>query len=254
MELQQQNTVHSVDKAITLLELLLENGAPMTLAELSARSGFPKSTTHALLSTMRRRSMVTQRDDGRYYLGLRLFECGCAVAAEWDISRVAHPYLEKLAMTTGASAFISVINDNNMVNIDGCAGSDALHVVSEVGHRLPLHATSQGKLLLSRYSDTEALRRAGTLTPFTPHTISTEEALRTALQRIRADGYAVEDGEYRIGLRAVSAPVYDRNKNLAYAIGVVGFFRRIASEEFSKVIVQTRQAGKALSQALGYQE
>ena len=252
--MEQQNTVQSVNKALILTELLLQNGAPMTLAELSRRSGFPKSTTHALLSTMRQHNIITQREDGRYYLGLRLFEYGCAVSAEWDISRVAHPYLEKLAMSTGASAFISIMDGGAVVNIDQCIGSDALHVVSEIGHRLPLHATSQGKLLLSRFSDTEALRRVGSMTAFTPHTISDNEALLTALHRIEADGYAVEDGEYRIGLRSVSAPVYDRSRNMAYAIGVVGFFRRIASEEFAAVIEATQAAGRSLSQALGYQE
>ena len=63
--MEQQNTVHSVDKALTLTELLLQNGAPMTLAELSRRSGFPKSTTHALLSTRRQHNIITQREDGR---------------------------------------------------------------------------------------------------------------------------------------------------------------------------------------------
>ena len=252
--MEQQNTVHSVDKALSLTELLLQNGAPMTLSELSRRSGYPKSTTHALLSTMRRHNIITQREDGRYYLGLRLFEYGCAVSAEWDISRVASPYLEKLAMTTGASAFISIIDGSTVVNIDQRTGSDALHVVSEVGHRLPLHATSQGKLLLSRFSDAEAQRRVGTMAAFTPHTISTNEALLAALRRIREEGCAVEDGEYRIGLRSVSAPVYDRSGNLAYAIGVVGFFRRVASEEFAAVIEATQAAGSALSLALGYQE
>jgi hypothetical protein len=141
-----------------------------------------------------------------------------------------------------------------VVNIDQCIGSDTLHVVSEIGHRLPLHATSQGKLLLSRFSDTEALRRVGSMTAFTPHTISDHDALLAALHRIEANGYAVEDGEYRIGLRSVSAPVYDRSRNMAYAIGVVGFFRRVASEEFAAVIEATQAAGRALSQALGYQE
>ncbi|MBQ3548953.1 MAG: IclR family transcriptional regulator [Oscillospiraceae bacterium] len=250
----QQHTVQSVDKAITLLEILLQNGAPMTLADLSQRSGFPKSTTHALLSTMRRRSMITQRSDGRYYLGLRLFECGCAVAAEWDISRVARPYLENLAAATGASTFLSVIDGSTVMNIEHCAGSDGLHVVSEAGHRLPLHATSQGKLLLSAFSDGEVLRRAGTMPIFTPHTIGNSETLLAAMERIRREGYAVEDGEYRIGLRSVSAPVYDRNGNMAYAIGVVGFFRRVASEEFAAVIAHTREVGRTLSHALGYRE
>ena len=77
----EHTAVQSVDKAMTLLEILLARRAPMTLQELSAASGYPKSTTHALLATMRTHAVIEQHSDGRYALGIRLFECGCAVSS-----------------------------------------------------------------------------------------------------------------------------------------------------------------------------
>ena len=86
---QKPASVRSVDKAMELIEALLSRRAPMTLRELSAAVGYPKSTVHALLSTLRAHGMVAQNEDGRYTLGIRLFECGCAVSDSWDLSRTA---------------------------------------------------------------------------------------------------------------------------------------------------------------------
>lgn len=246
-------TVHSVDKAMTLIELLLHSRLPMSLQELSTAAGYPKSTIHALLSTLRRHEMVRQGDDGRYTLGIRLFECGCAVAERWDISRVAKPYLERLASQTCASTFISVLEGDQSISLAQCVGSGGLQVIPEVGSRLPLHATAQGKLFLSDLSERDALQRLGRagLTAYTPHTITDAGQLLHELELVRRNGYAVENGEYKIGLRAVAAPVRDRTGKIRYALGVVGLFRRVASEEFQYAVEQTVLLARQLAHALG---
>ena len=249
----QQRTVHSVDKAMDLLETLLHSRLPMTLQELSAATGYPKSTVHALLATLRRREMVRQNDDGRYALGIRLFEYGCAVSARWDITQPARPYLERLAARTGASAFIAVLEGDHAISLDQCVGGDGLQVIPEVGSRLPLHATAQGKLFLSLLSDSDALQRvqrAG-LTAYTPHTVTDTGKLLHTLEQIRRDGWAAEDGEYKIGLRAAAAPVYDQFGQAKYALGVVGLFRRISSGEFQDALEQTVLHARQLSRTLG---
>jgi DNA-binding IclR family transcriptional regulator len=249
----EERTVHSVDKAMELLELLLHHRLPMTLQELAAACGYPKSTIHTLLATLRRHEMVRQNEDGRYALGIRLFELGCAVNARWDVTRPARPYLERLAARTGASTFIAVLEGDHAISLDQCAGGDGLQVVPEIGSRLPLHATAQGKLFLSLLSDSDALQRvqrAG-LTAYTPHTITDTGVLLHAMERIRRDGWATEDGEYKIGLRAAAAPVYDQFGQAKYALGVVGLFRRVSSAEFQDALEQAALHARQLSQALG---
>ena len=254
MEHEPTGQVRSVAKAMELLELLLARRAPLTLQELSTASGYPKSTVHALLSTLRDHAMVEQRPDGKYALGIRLFECGCAVSATWDITRSARPHLEQLAAETGVSAFLSVLDGGSVLSFDQCPGSAGMLVVPEVGYRLPLHATSQGKLLLSQFSDAEVRNRlqASGMPAFTPHTITDTERLLPALTEIRMQGYAVEDGEYKIGLRSVSAPVFDRSGRMRYAMGVVGLFRRIHSGEFENAVTQVVHHAAMLSVDLGH--
>lgn len=244
--------VRSVAKAMELLDILLSARAPMTLQQLAAASGYPKSTAHALLSTLRRYAVIAQDADGRYRLGIRLFEYGCAVSDSWDIPREAQPYLEELAAQTGGSAFLSLLSGSDAITVAQCVGGSGLRVTAEAGSRLPLNATSQGKLLLAQMSDAEALRRAseGGLRAYTPHTITQPDALLRALAEIRANGYAVEDGEYKIGLRSVSAPVYSGDGPAQYAIGTVGLFRNTRSDEFRRAVVSTTEIAGAFSSAL----
>ena len=248
--------VHSVSKAMELIETLLARRVPMSLQELSAATGYPKSTVYALLSTLRDHAMIEQRGDGRYALGIRLFECGCAVRADWDISRVARPYLEKLARATSASAFLSVMEGAHAISFAEYSGGAGVQVVPEIGSRLPLHATSQGKLLLAQLSASEArarLLQAG-MPPFTPHTITDADALLGGLDAVRRQGYAVEDGEYKIGLRSICAPVRDNLGAVCCALGIVGLFRRVQSEEFQAAIEETMRTARELSAALGWRQ
>ena len=104
--MQDGNIILSVSKAMELLQLLSQAGRPMSLTELSARSGYPKSTTFGLLTTMRAHDVVTQTPDGSYALGLRLFEYGRQVERSWDISQVARPYMEHLSHQCGASVML----------------------------------------------------------------------------------------------------------------------------------------------------
>lgn len=247
--------VLALGKAMELLELLLAQRRPMSLQEISARSGYPKSTAHALLTTLREYRMIGQDPDGRYRLGIRLYEYGCAVSAMWDARQLAHPYLEQLAQALGTGAYLAIRSGDHVLSIDSCAASSGagLSVSVETGTPLPLHATAQGKLLLAAASEQELRRycRQVGLQPYTRHSLTDPEALHSALAEIRAQGYAVEDGEYRVGLRAVAAPVYDATGAPAYAMGVVGLFPRVQSEEFQLAVSKTVDAAARLSSALG---
>ena len=246
----------SVAKAMELLQLLNSAGGPVTLTALSERSGFPKSTVFGLLTTMREYGVVAQQNDGRYTLGLRLFEYGCRVSSSWNASAIARPYMEHLAAEVNASAMLSICANGHVVTLDQVEGHSNLRVVSSLGSPLPIYCTSQGKVFLAHMAPGEAagLLARTVLTPFTPHTIADAGTLLAALPRIRAEGHAVEDGEYKIGLRSVSAPIYDSGGALQYTIGVIGMFRSVRSEEFRRAVETVVSTGRMISAALGYQE
>ena len=120
------NIILSVAKAMELLQLLSRSKKPLSLKELSAQCGYPKSTVFGLLTTMRTYDVVTQTPDGKYSLGLRLFEYGRQVERSWDISLVARPYMEHLCQQTGASVVLSVCEGGSVVTLDQATGT-SLH-------------------------------------------------------------------------------------------------------------------------------
>ena len=225
------NTIRSVAKAMELLQLLSDAGEAMTLTAISERAGLPKSTVFGLLTTMRDYDVITQHADGKYALGLRLFEYGCRASAFWNISSLARPYLEHLAEATGASAMLSTYENGHIVALDQAEGRDSLRM-----------SESEAATLLARVP----------LTPYTPHTETDAGALLASLPACREAGFAVENGEYKIGLRSISAPVFTGGGALKYVVSVLGMFRSVHSDEFAHAERAVVAAGQMLSAALGY--
>ncbi|MEA4896289.1 MAG: IclR family transcriptional regulator [Oscillospiraceae bacterium] len=253
---QENALILSVAKAFRLLDILTEAKSALSLAELSERSGCPKSTVYGLLSTMRESSVVEQQSDGRYFLGVRLFEYGCAVSGCWSVSELSRPYLQHLSTKTGESVFLSVLNRNEAITIDQVQSRAGLRVVSEVGTRLPLHCTSQGKMFLASMSGAEAMRifKSRPIPAYTPQTLVSWAKMEYELAAIRQQNYAVEDGEYKIGLQSVSAPIRDISGQVKYAVGIVGMFHSVQSQEFKNAILLTQSTAAQISTALGYRE
>ena len=249
------NTILSVAKAMQLLGRLSEAAQPQTLKELSERCGFPKSTTFGLLTTMRDYGVIAQTPDGKYTLGLRLFELGCQVERSWDISSVARPFMELLSQQTGATVVLSICESGSVITLDQVQPSTNLHIAANTGARLPIYCTSQGKVFLAyrKPSEAQKLLSRQPLTPYTPHTVTDIPSLMQELDTCRAQGYALENGEYKIGLRSISAPVFTQSGEADYAVGVIGMFRSVHSDEFAVAIEQVRAAASMISAALGYQ-
>ena len=248
------NTILSVSKAMELLQLLSKAARPMTLKEIAEQAGFPKSTAFGLLTTMREYDVISQTPDGKYGLGLRLFEYGCQVGRSWDISVVAKPYMEHLAADCGVSVMLSICEGSYVITLDQVEARDKLRIVSDVGARLPVYCTSQGKVFLAHMPRAEAqkLLQRQQMVQFTPHTMTDVQALMQDVDLCRRNGYAIENGEYKIGLRSISAPVHTVDGAVKYTVGVIGMFRSTHSEEFAQAIERVCATAEMISNALGY--
>lgn len=247
--------VQSVCKAMDLLACLAQAKGPLSLGELSRRTGIPKATAHGLLSSMRPGAVVEQSpEDGKYRLGMRLFEYGCVVSRGWNVLEAAAEPMRRVAEETGETVSISALDRGEVLILDSADAHSNLRVVSEKGARLPLHCTSQGKLLLAYLPrpQRKSLLRGCDFAAYTPHGHTSAVSLEAELPEILKQGFAVENGEYRIGLRSVSAPVYNVDGEAAYALCVVGMFRRINSPELEQAVRLLLDAAERISFQLGY--
>lgn len=250
--MQEGKTIKSVAKAMKLLEILAASASPLSLADISTMTGWPKSTIHGLLSTMRETSVVAQDMDGRYMLGIRLFEYGCTLSSSWTIIETVKPFIQHISYHTGEAVFLSILDRGEIITLDRADNRMGLQTSAEMGCRLPVHCTSQGKLFLAYMSDAEreAILDRTELCAYTRHTLTTREELDREFHKIRRQGYATENGEYKTGLRSVSAPIIDREGMIRYAIGIIGMFRQIESEQFDRAVEVVVQTANKISESL----
>lgn len=247
--------VKSVEKAITLIETLAEANQSLPLQEISKRTGYAKSTVHRLLSTLRAHDIVEQStQDGRYLLGIRLFELGCSISNNWDVAAIARPYMQNIANELNESICLSILSRGEALIMSFMESTSAFHVVSKVGSRLPAHCTVQGKIMLSYLSPLQVrhiIREHG-MQVYTPNTIHTIEALEAELQLTRERGYAIDNSEFHVGLHSVAAPIFNYSGEAMYSIAVVSMFHPIESLEFQRAKQLVIDAAENISRALGH--
>jgi DNA-binding IclR family transcriptional regulator len=223
--------VPAVDRAVRVLWTLAANGEH-SLSELSRELRVSKSTLSALLSTLEQHTLV-ERDDSsrRFRLGPGIAKLATAAAvAHVDVRDAARPQLERLAGLSGETAILHVPNGDGTVIAERVEPAHQLKVVAPLGQRLPAFAGSVGKALLAALpeEEAEAIVRAGPLPVFTPRSIVDPDTYLDEVARARRRGYAVENEEYLVGVRAVSAPVLDRDGRAIGTLSVVGVGARMA--------------------------
>ena len=131
--------VRAIAKATALLDLLAEAKRPLSLSELTAATGWAKSTVYGLLSSMRSCGLVEQdAQSGRYTLGVRLFEYGSAVQSTRNIIALAKEPMERLVQATGESASLSMLDRGEALVLSHAEADSNFHIVSETGAHLPL--------------------------------------------------------------------------------------------------------------------
>lgn len=241
--------VKSILRAAELLNVLAAADGPLSLGELSERLGWAKSTTHGIVSTLTAVSLTEQRQsDGKYGLSIRAFELGCAAGRSWSFLD-SQKHLQHLAMETGESAFLATADGTDTVLLDTAMVTGNYRILSPAGTRTPIHCSSHGKVLLAfrPESEQEGLIRRISFAKYTPATVQDAEALRRDCAEIRKQGYCVENGEYRMGLCSVSAPVFDADGSAKYAVGIVGVARDTRSPEVLRGVSRVLAAAEALT-------
>jgi DNA-binding IclR family transcriptional regulator len=249
--------VKVLDRALGILEVLSNEGTELGPAELSEHLDLHKSTVHRLLMVLERHRLIEKRaQNGKYRLGLKLFELGSKAVAKLDLRERVEPYLERLVSETGETAHICILDGNQMLSIANVESPRTLRTPSTVGRRTPLHCTAVGKAMLAFLPDDEAdeLIRKCELTAFTHRTLTTPRQLKAELQRIRARGYAMDNEEIEEGLRCIGAPVRDYSGKVIAAMSVAGPAFRLTEQRIPMVARSVMDAARELSSELGYRE
>lgn len=237
--------VQSLDRAFALLEHMAAAGGDVALSELAVRSGLPLPTIHRIIRTLVTSGYVRQLPSRRYALGPRLIGLGDAASrmlGEW-----ARPQLAMLVDQVGETANMAMLDGDDVVYVAQVPSKHSMRMFTEVGRRVPAHCTGVGKALLAQLPPLEAqalLARAG-MPAQTPHTISDPEQLARELDRIRKQGYAVDDAEQELGVRCVAVAVPGGPSMTA--LSVSGPEARVTWSAVERIAPLLREAAESLA-------
>lgn len=231
----------SLQKVAQLLDAFTVEKPEMALSELAGLCGLHPSTARRLLMTCEAVGFIAQDPiSRRYRLGMKLFELGHRVGEQIELRRTARPYLEEIMERTHESAYLSVVEDGEVLYIDRVESPQAVKLTSFVGQRLPLHSTGTGKALLAYLPPAQletVLSRP--LPRFTPRTICDPSDLRRELERIRARGFSTTLDEHLEGAFSVAVPIFGTGGTVIAAVGISGPSYRVTEAQmipFARVV------------------
>ncbi|WP_043180544.1 IclR family transcriptional regulator [Streptomyces sp. NRRL F-5123] len=240
--------VQSLERAFGLLERLADAGGELGLSELSAVSGLPLPTIHRLMRTLLAGGYVRRQPNRRYALGprlIRLGETSARLLGTW-----ARPYLAELVEATGETANMALLDGDEVVYVAQVPSRHSMRMFTEVGRRVLPHSTGVGKALLAGLpaADVRALLARTGMPAATDRTLTEPEAFLAELERVRAAGYAVDDGEQETGVRCLAVSVPD--SPAPAAISVSGPAARVTDAVTEKIVPVLHAAARGLAAAL----
>lgn len=252
-------TVRSIDRCFDILDMLVESGAEMSLAEISRRLQAPKSTVLTIVRTLAARGLLALDEDRKLYrLGLGFTRYTRQGRGPVTLEEIARPHLEKLTDATGETSTLAVVQGYSVFYSCSIQGPQLIRYVVPVGVPRPLHCTASGKLALAELGPAavkDYIRRAG-LARHTARTITRPAALAAELERIRGQGFSTSLGEISNDLFGVAAPIRNQEGKAIASVNLAGPAFRLGNrmprlakavrETADAISVQLRQAGAAV--------
>ncbi len=223
--------LQSLQTAFRILDALSNAHGPVGLSSLAAELGELKPRVYRHLATMKRLGVVFQEArNGGYTLGGKLFTLGEAALEQFDLRLVAAPFLTQLRDLTRQTALLSVSGNGEPIVLSSVEYRDRLAIMSHPGNRPPPHCSSQGRIALA-FADDAARNRilARKLVAFTPRSLTSRPAIEARLELIRERFFEDAMDEVRLGINAVSAPVFREPDQCVGIIGIVGTSAEIPS-------------------------
>ncbi len=245
----------SLDRGLSILELLAMSGGPLPLRDIAERLTIPPSATHRLLTMLAGLGYVRQTEDhGDYQLSLKLVSLGLIRLSTSGISDLAQPVLEELASETGELARLGLIEDEKMVYIAKAQGTlHDLRYDPDMGKEAPLFCTATGQAWLLGMTDEEALmivsrQGFGTGTDYGPNAPRTIPAFLKELQLARKRGYGLNLDASMAGISAVALPIrHPVSGKPVGAVSLAGPSSRITAARAKQFIPLLTKAAKELS-------
>lgn len=245
--------IGSIVKVFKIIEILVTE-SEFEVRELCKLSELPKTTVHRMLLTLQDLGYVSQNPKKRLYRATtKFFELGQSIMRNSSIIDIAHPHMIDVAMEAGESVNLAILDGLDAVCIDKVEGQNPLKVDLPIGSRYPAYFSGYGKANLAFMSEKERadLLKDIIIVPPTDKSLKTVKAIEKDLEKVRSQGYALDNEEGMIGIRCIAAPIFNHNKDVVAGISIAMPVSRFGKKKIPDMAKIVMKAAVKISEELG---
>jgi IclR family pca regulon transcriptional regulator len=245
--------VQSLDRGLAVLQSFDAAHPTRSLRQAAEAAGISRPAARRLLLTLEALGYL-ESSGSTYRLTTRVLALANGYLGSRSIHEIAERHLESFASDIGESASMSMLDDTEIVLVVRVPVNRMRSFMLGLGDRMPAYVTAQGRMLLAHLSDAALDRffEEAPLRPLTGRTLTDPAQLRTELQAIAKQGWALVDQEHEINMRAVAAPVRDHNGAVVASIGCMCHASRVPLDRLTnEVVARLRQAAAGIEAELG---
>src|SRR5246127_1833561 len=245
----------AVERALGMLEVIALEPEGLSNAEISRKLQIPKSSASYILRTLEKQAYLN-RDlgTGKYRVGLKILSLSRGALSGIDVREVALPIMRHLMEKTTLTCHLAILDGPEAVYIEKVEPQGFIRMDTWVGRRMRVHATSVGKALVAHIPQ-ERLEKIIADRPMekrTAKTITTLPRLLKELEKVRTQGYAVDDEENNMGARCLGAPVFNQSGAIEASVGLSGTIGQVNSQTMPRIVEALKDAARHVSMQLGY--
>lgn len=247
--------VQVIDRALDIIEILSIEREGLGVTEIGNRLSLHKSTVYRILSALAERGYIAKdQKTNNYKIGLKLVEVSSVYLNNVELKTEARPHLNELTKKFGQTSHIAILDGFDAVYIDKLDTQSSIRLYSQIGKRVPLHVSGLGKVLISDMNrpELEVYLKDYEFNPYTDNTIISKDEFFSTIEKVKKQGWALDDEEHEAGIRCIAAPVKDYRGKTVAAISISGPSNIIAPELDVETSSTVMAAAREISKRLGY--
>jgi len=242
----------SVKKAFKILHAIADSPSGLGVSELAKRLNMGKSTVHGIAMGLETLGVLVRDPiQKKFNLGYTLLELSRRAYARMELRDVGRGPIQRLMEKVGETVFLGVMNGDHATILDVVDSHNEMKITSPPGTRLPLLAGATGKVFLAQLEEKKAkeiIQKMG-LVRFTSKSIVDQKKFFKEVEETKRRGYAIDDEEYMLGVRAIAAPIQTASPSVV-AIWVVGFSSSLNDQKMERVILEIRNTAQEITQSM----
>jgi IclR family pca regulon transcriptional regulator len=250
----------SLERGLSILSAFRSGRPLLGVSDLGREVGLGRSTTHRYVATLAMLGYLQQdAATKKYRLGPRVLDLGFSAINSMELREICAPHLQQLSDETGYTVNMAILDGPDIVYVERCrssrTGQREIDLNLHVGSRMPAYCTSMGKVLLAYLSLDEraAVLEDTQLTRRGPNTLTTGRALLKELDRVRAEGLAINNEELAYGLRSIAAPIRSHGGEVVAAVNLAVHSSMVSMEELvARLSPALVRAAAEMSARAGY--